>query len=127
MHRGVRVATRVMLAVAVVALAIAARRQFGIGVVGSGSMWPALIPGDAVVFERGARPDVGDMLVYDKPGWPEGVVHRVVRRLEKGAVRTKGDANPIPDLDPVQRTAIRGKVVAVVPFGRVVALATGRR
>jgi len=127
MRRGVRIAARVMIAVAVVALALAARRHFGIGVVGSGSMWPALIPGDAVVFERNARPEVGDMLVYDKPGWPEGVVHRVVRCLEHGAVWTKGDANPVPDLDPVRQTAMRGKVVAVVPFGRVVSLATGRR
>lgn len=109
----------------VLALALSAR--FGAGFVGSGSMLPTLLPGDLVVFDRQARPSVRDVVVYDKAGWPGGVVHRVVATAGDGSLRTRGDANPVEDRDPVKVSAVQGKVVGVLPLGRALVLVRGVR
>lgn len=114
------------LAVAMLAVAVWASGYYG-AIVGSGSMSPALQVGDVVVVRRGARARAGDIVVYDKPGWRRAVVHRAVAELPDGRLVTRGDANPVRDRDPVTRESVQGTVVAVLPLGRVVALAAERR
>ncbi len=100
----------------------------------SGSMAPALSPGDgflAVPAAVAGPPEVGDVVVYRSEGVDPGglVVHRVVDRTSGGYV-TRGDANPITDQQagepPVERkrilahaVAVEGDVVALPGFGRV--------
>lgn len=82
-------------------------------------MAPALLPGDVCVLRQGARGvGPGDIVLFDKEGWPGGVLHRIVRELPDGRFETRGDANPVPDLDPVPRERVLGVCVAVLPAGR---------
>jgi signal peptidase len=102
------------------ALVVTAPR-WGVTLTGGGSMEPALHPGDLLFYRRRpARLRGGDIVVYSHPGWPRGVVHRVVRVLPDGRAVTRGDANPIPDRDPVPSRRLRGRVALVVPVGRCI-------
>lgn len=84
-----------------------------------GSMEPALVRGDIVVYRRGdAGLDAGDVVLFDHAGQPGGVVHRVVGVLPDGSITTAGDANTAVDRDPVERSQVRGVAVAVLPTGR---------
>ncbi|MDO9556593.1 MAG: S24/S26 family peptidase [Coriobacteriia bacterium] len=82
-------------------------------------MQPTLAPGDLVVYRRGGRgAGEGDIVFFDKEGWPGGVLHRVVCLEPDGSLRTCGDANDVPDREYVDRTYVRGVVVAVLPLGK---------
>jgi signal peptidase I len=91
--------------------------------IGGDSMSPALVRGDFVIARRAVGAiHSGQIVLVDKPGWPSGVVHRVVAVDFDGGVRLKGDANQMPDFDAVPRGSVRGVVVLVVPTGRVLAV-----
>ncbi len=82
----------------------------------SGSMSPALTPGDLVII-KGDPIDVGDMVTVESGEFT--YTHRVVERLEDGRFRLKGDANEEPDPGLVEASQIIGKVVLVFPFGHL--------
>jgi hypothetical protein len=112
---------------AVAALALAATAwgvsTFGALYVGGDSMSPALIRGDLAIVRRGpGGATAGDVVLVDKQGWPSGVLHRVVAVTFDDRLRLQGDANPVPDLDPVPRASVRGVVVLVLPTGRAIAV-----
>jgi len=110
---------RVALAALAAAAAAWALSMFGAVYVGGESMAPALRQGDLVIYRRGAaRVGAGDVVWVAKAGWPHGVLHRVQDVLLDGRVVLRGDANPVPDLEPVERRDVRGTVVIVVPTGR---------
>jgi signal peptidase len=87
--------------------------------VNGGSMEPTLFAGDLAVVRRGASADAGDVVLFDTARHGR-VIHRVERRLPDGSIVTRGDANPVADFDPVAPNQVRGRVVAVLPVGRVV-------
>lgn len=123
MGRARAVAVKVVVTVLAAAAAAWALSTFTAVYVGGASMSPTLIKGDLVVVRRGAAGlKVGDVVLVAKPGWPEGVLHRVVALTFDGRVQLRGDANPTPDLDPVPLEAVRGVVVLVLPTGRVIAV-----
>jgi signal peptidase I len=96
----------------------------GVAFVSGGSMEPVLHAGDIVIYRLGARGVmVGDLVVFAHPEWSGGVVHRVTSIDSDGSLVTRGDANPTDDSDAVTRDRVRGVAVAVVPSGKVVALA----
>ena len=72
-------------------------------VVLSGSMEPAFQRGDILfLWNANPRVDVGDVVVYDTKRRSIPIVHRVVhehRGPNKQLVLTKGDNNPLNDLD----------------------------
>lgn len=80
----------------------------------SGSMEPILSVGDVILIEPISRRDleVGDIVVFYRPGTDQLIVHRVVRKTELG-IYTRGDANP--GIDPW----------APVPYENVVGRWTG--
>lgn len=84
----------------------------------SGSMSPAIDKGDVVIIKRVTPEEVavGDVIQFRVESMP--IAHRVVaiEEREGGFVfRTKGDANPSVDTDPVLPEQVVGKVVMVVP------------
>jgi signal peptidase I len=88
--------------------------------VGGWSMHPALHVGDLVAVslrERGSA--IGDVVLIEQPG-RQPVLHRVIEVMGDGAVRTKGDANPVPDREPTPASQIRGRVMALLPLGELV-------
>jgi signal peptidase len=99
----------------------------------SGSMRPAVAPGDAVVVERVAPESIetGDVVTYRTSRGTDGerqfVTHRVVRVLDRSdglAFRTRGDANESPDPRPVPAADVVGRVVLVLPLvGHIVVFA----
>jgi signal peptidase I len=93
-----------VLGLAALAAAAVISGHYQVRPVLSGSMVPRLPVGGVVVTERVpiASLRVGDVVVFHRPDRPaELVVHRIVA-LTPGAagpvVRTKGDANGMPDL-----------------------------
>lgn len=99
-----------------------ARNQLGVGVttVLTGSMRPAIDPGDLVVtrITQGSAVATGDVVVVTSGN--EQVAHRVVEiRPLNGLNRltTKGDANPTIDIDPVMLSSAAGvpRVVWRIP------------
>lgn len=84
--------------------------------VGGMSMRPALVAGDLAVVRLGTQPIVGQIALVQVDGHA-AMLHRIVGLGPDGSVRTRGDANPIDDLEPSSPSAVRGSVVAVVPVG----------
>lgn len=90
-------------------------------VVLSGSMEPAISPGDVVVVADApaSRIGEGDVITFARPGVDTPTTHRVVEvsESEVGEVyTTKGDANEDPDAQPIQESQVVGKVTFVLPF-----------
>jgi signal peptidase I len=84
----------------------------------SGSMSPALEPGD-IVFVKGMEEtqiDVGDMVTVESEG--SDYTHRVVEKKlvdETYVFRLKGDANEDPDPSYVKASSVVGKVGLTLP------------
>jgi len=115
---------RTLLGVTAVASWLVVVLTHGVAIVGGGSMRPVLHSGDVVVYRRGAQGvAVGDLIVFTHPAWSGGVVHRVVSIARDGSLVTRGDANAQEDSEPVSRDRVKGIAVAVVPSGKVGALA----
>lgn len=93
------------------------------------SMYPALESGDLAIVARrqaGGRPlDIGDIALIEAPGHG-AVLHRVVGRGPARSLLTKGDANETSDLEPVRTEHVTGRVVGLLPVGKVLARWRGR-
>lgn len=85
---------------------------YGASVVLSGSMEPTLSVGDLLIVQ--AQPDyqADDVVVYQSGTMP--VVHRIVE-IDGETVTTRGDANNATD-EPFPLSAVKGKVIAVIPL-----------
>jgi signal peptidase len=81
----------------------------------TGSMKPAIDPGDVVIVRKAEAGDVkiGDIIQY----WRGDIfiIHRVIDIKETGEFQTKGDNNISPDSSLVEPGQLMGKVIAVVP------------
>ncbi len=109
-------------ALALLALPTVVRNTLGIGIttVLTGSMRPAIDPGDLVVTQRTAASTVGIGDVIVAQAGTMAFAHRVVDvRPLSGLTRftTRGDANPAIDIDPVMVSPQQGveKVIWRVP------------
>jgi signal peptidase I len=102
-------------AVVAVAIIVAAATTHGAAVVTGGSMGPAILAGDIVLYRRGLVPGRGEAVVFEKER--ALVVHRALLVDERGGVVTKGDANPCEDAGVVHSEDVCGAVVAVLPLG----------
>ena len=81
----------------------------------SGSMSPALRPGDLVIVKGEEPIDIGDIVTVESGEFT--YTHRVVEKLEGDMFRLKGDANEEPDPNPVEPSQIVGKAVFIIPLG----------
>lgn len=81
-------------------------------VVISGSMEPEIMVNDLIVVHKTGDYQVGDIVTYrDKSSV---VTHRVIEK-SGGVYTTKGDANNVQDMKPVEEKNIVGEVVYVIP------------
>ena len=86
---------------------------WGLSVVMSGSMEPALNVGDLLIVHEQSSYNVGDVVVFQSGTM--AVVHRIVDVDQAaGTVTTKGDANNAPD-DPMESRELRGAVALSIP------------
>ena len=86
-------------------------------IIASGSMQPALNPGDIVLIisAPAATIKVGDIIQYRTTDAP--IIHRVIDKYEASGSLwfiTQGDANNAPD-DPVNERQITGKAIFTIP------------
>lgn len=84
----------------------------GTAVVLSGSMSPALEVNDLIIVRKMPRYEVGDIIVFQSGRTM--VVHRIVEQ-EGDWITTRGDANNVSD-DPIEISAVKGKVTMRIPF-----------
>lgn len=90
---------------------------YGVSVVLSGSMEPALSVDDLVFLRETQSVEEGDVIVYQRGR--ELIIHRVVMNDGK-MLQTKGDANPVTDT-PINISDVKGKMIGKVPFaGKIV-------
>lgn len=94
-------------------------------VVLTGSMIPALQPGDVAIIESKASDEVNvdDVLFFRTKG-NKGidVIHRVID-IDDGFITTKGDNNPAPDSELVSSGQVEGVMIGKVPYiGRLILL-----
>ena len=115
-----------ILAVIVVSLPLTLPQFLGYEIyeVVSGSMDPTIPIGSVVYVEAASPEDVqeSDIIAFWRDG--EVVMHRVVRnKLLEGEFVTKGDANPIDDVEPVPYSDLIGLVVRHYPMlGRLMTI-----
>ena len=83
----------------------------------SGSMSPALRPGDLVIVKGEEPINVGDVVTIESGEFT--YTHRVVEKLEGDRFMLKGDANEDPDPNLVEASQIIGKVVLIFPFSHL--------
>lgn len=115
------VATALLLAVMAVALPFSVPKLFGYQIynVLTQSMEPAMPVGSAIYVKR-CDPQAlrqGEIITY-RLSEATGLVetHRVVENdTQAKQLITKGDANALPDVDPVSYERVVGKVVVCIP------------
>lgn len=92
---------------------------YGAAVVLSGSMEPEFSKGDLIIAAKADEYLQNDIVVFQSKG--SLIVHRIIEiDGENENVTTKGDANNTAD-EPISLSAIKGKVIFVIPFvGRIV-------
>jgi hypothetical protein len=90
------------------------------------SMHPIFRTGDLVevVPASSAKLRPGDCIVYRKTQRQPYIIHRIVSVTP--SIRTRGDARPCVDVDPVSPEWIVGRVVSRVRFGRETRILSGR-
>lgn len=83
----------------------------------SGSMVPLIEPGDVILVSDIEHPiQPGTVITFKNPNKPGSLItHRVMEVRPDGSYRTKGDANPQPDVSPVSRDMVIGKGTLLVP------------
>lgn len=84
---------------------------YGAAVVLTGSMEPTISANDVIFVAEQDSYEIDDIVVYQSGSIL--VVHRIVA-MDDESVTTKGDANPIED-KPIAISAVKGKVVGVIP------------
>lgn len=89
----------------------------------TGSMQPGLPPGTLVVVRPVAPEElgVGSVITYQlRSGEPTVVTHRVIGVGYDGrgelSLRTQGDANDVPDEQPVRPVQVRGELWYAIPY-----------
>ena len=112
----------ISLIIGVIFLVFSATGIFQTRVILTGSMKPALDPGDVVfaVTPSIAKPEVGKTVIYRYRDLSGKIVapfaHRIIAGSDKDGWTIKGDANPAPDINTVPTTDISSVVLFSIPF-----------
>lgn len=83
---------------------------YGRAVVLTGSMEPAVMPGDMVIVHEQDSYLTGDVVMYKANSY---ITHRIVETTDSGYI-TQGDANNAPDGE-IRNDQVVGRVTLVIP------------
>lgn len=74
--------------------------------------------GDLIFVTYDPNPKVGDIIIFQKPGSSESIIHRVVSINEDGTYQTKGDNNrgQLEFEAKIRKNQLLGKAQAVIPL-----------
>jgi signal peptidase I len=105
------------------AIALAANAALGVALhtdtpvvaVFSDSMVPTYLCGDMIFVVGDHNASIGDVIVFDAPGYAYPIIHRVVQKTD-GNFQTKGDHNSVIDPWITPPDAIHGKAALRVPL-----------
>ncbi len=97
---------------------------YGFYIVRTGSMVPAINPGDIVFTGPADKIAPGTIITFDVSG--ETVTHRIVS-ISGDQILTKGDANKTADASPINKSAIKGTYLFRVPAIGYVTSLTGTK
>ncbi len=100
--------------------AVAWHEGYRLYAVKTGSMTPALPVGSLIVDAPARAPyHRGDVVTVERPYDTSNpvVTHRIFAVGPAGGVRTKGDANPEPDVFVAKPANVIGEVVHSIPYG----------
>lgn len=87
---------------------------FGVAIVLSGSMEPALSVNDLVIVTEAEDYSVGDVVVFQDAG--DLIIHRIIAKdAEAELFQTKGDANNTAD-EPIRLDQVKGKESFHIPL-----------
>lgn len=95
------------------------RGDYRVYAVRTGSMSSTFVPGDAVIDAPvSGKLRVGDVITFHSQGVDGTALttHRI-HGFKGSAIQTKGDANGTPDISPVPRGNVVGKVISGIPRG----------
>jgi signal peptidase len=83
----------------------------------TGSMEPLVTPGDIVMIRPVSPEELtpNSVVLYDRADTGR-VLHRILEQLPDGTFRTGGDANAVPDSEPVRLAEVEGAAVLAVPW-----------
>ena len=84
---------------------------YGSALIVTGSMEPAIMPGDMVVIHEQDDYEPGDIVTYHGNNSP--ITHRILERTPNGYI-TQGDANNKDDGE-IEKSRIVGRVVRTIP------------
>lgn len=90
--------------------------NYSLKMVTSGSMSPTIRTGAIVMVKPLASYKVGDIITFQVgPSSKDIVTHRIVRQQETQFI-TRGDANNVDDMHPIEHQQILGKVLLTIPW-----------
>jgi signal peptidase I len=125
-RRGKTIVKGSALLLALIFFASAMTGILQIRVVLTGSMKPAINPGDMVIAAstKLVKPEVGKVVLYGARDLDGKVVtvwsHRIIAGSEKTGFTIKGDANAQPDIGTIAASDIQSVVITRLPFiGRI--------
>ena len=74
--------------------------------------------GDLIFAVHDPNPHVGDIIIFQKPGSAESIIHRVVKINDDGTLQTKGDNNngQLGFETGIKKEQLLGRAVAVIPI-----------
>ena len=88
----------------------------------TGSMEPAISPGDIIISANPQRipADIGEVITYQArrfDGSPVGIFsHRIIGGSQENGWLVKGDNNPAPDVQKPQGSDVLGVLIFTIPF-----------
>lgn len=81
----------------------------------SNSMVPTFEKGDMIIVKGTDSPEIGDVIVFDSPGYNYPIIHRIIDINENGML-TKGDHNPVKDPWTISQENVHGKAILKLPY-----------
>lgn len=87
-------------------------------VISTGSMSPAINPGDVVMLADPPSEKLkpGAVVTFEGPTERRALVTHRIHRIESGSYVTKGDANALPDSTPLKHGEVEGVGRLLVPM-----------
>jgi len=91
-------------------------------------MYPFLRPGDRIIIKKGKQTslEVGDIIVIPTKE-NKYIIHRLIEMLPLGQCISKGDSLLNPDTEPIELSAISGRVIAILRKNRFIPVDAGLR